>query len=199
MTNVTASRHDQVAAAVTGERVAVQQLLATARPFVMRYCRARIGRRDGSADRLAAEVCRAVLGALAGYREQDGPFLSFVHRIAAVMVEAHLSTGLTTGPTIDTAAPVADPIDGLPPEQREILVLRAVVGLSAAETAALLGCTDAKVRLLQHRALNTLRAGLGAGLQPGLPQRRQPDGKRTQTGLRHDRVLGDKERGRDGA
>lgn len=179
-----ASRSDGVAAAVTGERAALQRLLATAQPFVTRYCRARIGRGDGTADRLAGEVCRAVLGALPGYREQDGSFLSFVYRISAVMVDAHqASRGVSAAP---------DPYDALPPEQREILVLRAVVGLSTVQTAAILGCTDARVRLLQHRALNTVRASL----QPG---GWQPAGKRSQTGHLHDQVLGDQERGCDDA
>lgn len=186
-------RRDQVARAVTGERMAVQRLLATARPFVTRYCRARIGQRDGTADRQAAEVCQAVLGALAGYREQDGPFLSFVYRIAAVLVEAHLTT------TGGRSALGDDRIDALPPEQREVLVLRAVLGLSASETAALLGCTDARVRLLAHRALSTLRAGLRPEVQSGVQPELQPDGNRTQTAWRHDRVLGDQERGCDGA
>ncbi len=182
-----AHRKDPVAAALTGERAALQRLLATARPFVTRYCRARIGhdgRCDGTADGLAREVCRAVLGALPDYREQDGSFLTFVYRIAAVMIDAHQAT---RGP-----APTTDPNGALPPEQREILVLRALVGLSAVETAAILGCTDARVRLLQHRALNTVRASL------------QPDGwhssgKRSQTGQLHDQDLGDQERGCDDA
>lgn len=143
---------DQVAAAVTGERAAVRRLLATAQPFVTRYCRARIGQRHrgGAADRVAREVLSALLDALPYYREQEGPFLSFVYRIAASMTDAH-------EPACST------PVDPLPPQQRDILVLRAVLGLSAAETAAILGCTDARVLLLQHRALNAIRDSLRPG------------------------------------
>ncbi len=148
-----ARRHEQVAAAVTGERAALARLLATARPFVTQYCRARFGQRrggrgaDAAADGVAREVLRAVLDALPYYRDQDGPFLSFVYRIAAPLTDAH--------------EPVCSgPAGLLPPQQREILVLRAVVGLSAAETATVLRCTEARVRLLQHRALNAVRASL---------------------------------------
>jgi DNA-directed RNA polymerase specialized sigma24 family protein len=140
---VRADRHEQVAAAVTGKRAALQRLLATARPFVTQYCRARLGQRDG----VAREVLRAVLDALPHYREQDGSFLSFVYRIAAPLTDAY-----------EPACP--GPIDLLPPQQREILVLRAVVGMSTTETATILQCTEARVRLLQHRALNTMRASL---------------------------------------
>lgn len=45
----------------------------------------------------------------------------------------------------------------LPPKQRDILVMRVVVGLSAEETADALGTTPGAVRVSQHRALNRLR------------------------------------------
>jgi RNA polymerase sigma-70 factor (ECF subfamily) len=48
----------------------------------------------------------------------------------------------------------------LPPRQREILVLRLIVGLSAAETAAAVGLTPTAVRVTQHRALAKLRGAL---------------------------------------
>lgn len=48
----------------------------------------------------------------------------------------------------------------LPRAQREILTLRVVRGLSAEETARMLGMTPGAVRLAQHKALNRLRAML---------------------------------------
>ena len=45
----------------------------------------------------------------------------------------------------------------LPDKQREIVVLRVVVGLSAEETAATVGSTPGAVRVAQHRALARLR------------------------------------------
>jgi RNA polymerase sigma-70 factor (ECF subfamily) len=45
----------------------------------------------------------------------------------------------------------------LPIKQREILVLRVVVGLSAEETAAAVGSTPGAVRVAQHRALARLK------------------------------------------
>jgi RNA polymerase sigma-70 factor (ECF subfamily) len=46
----------------------------------------------------------------------------------------------------------------LPETQRELLILRVAVGLSAAETGAVLGMSTAAVRVMQHRALTRLRA-----------------------------------------
>ncbi|HUQ56362.1 sigma factor-like helix-turn-helix DNA-binding protein [Lentzea sp.] len=45
-------------------------------------------------------------------------------------------------------------------EQREVLKLRVVHGLSAEQTARVLRSTPAAVRLLQHQALEALRAVL---------------------------------------
>jgi RNA polymerase sigma-70 factor (ECF subfamily) len=48
-------------------------------------------------------------------------------------------------------------LNTLPPRQREILVLRLIVGLSAQETAVAVGLTPAAVRVTQIRALSKLR------------------------------------------
>jgi RNA polymerase sigma-70 factor (ECF subfamily) len=45
----------------------------------------------------------------------------------------------------------------LPEKQREILILRVVVGLSAEETAQAVGSSPGAVRVAQHRALTRLR------------------------------------------
>jgi RNA polymerase sigma-70 factor, ECF subfamily len=47
-------------------------------------------------------------------------------------------------------------------KQREIVVLRVVVGLSAEETADLVGSTPGAVRVAQHRALTKLRKLIGS-------------------------------------
>jgi RNA polymerase sigma-70 factor (ECF subfamily) len=48
-------------------------------------------------------------------------------------------------------------MERLPGRQRELLILRVAVGLSADETAQSLGMTAGAVRVSQHRALNRLR------------------------------------------
>jgi RNA polymerase sigma-70 factor (ECF subfamily) len=54
----------------------------------------------------------------------------------------------------------------LPDKQREILVLRVVIGLSAEETAEAVGSTPGAVRVSQHRALSRLRKTLSAEAAP---------------------------------
>ena len=175
-----------LAAAIRGDRVAVDYILRTIRPLVVRYCRARLGRTErtfASADDVAQEVCLAVLTALPGYRDQGRPFLAFVYGIAAHKVaDAHRAAARNRSePVADVpdepeteAGPeqramqeelshrMAELLQILPDKQREIVVLRVVVGLSAEETADAVGSTPGAVRVAQHRALSRLRKNLSA-------------------------------------
>jgi RNA polymerase sigma-70 factor (ECF subfamily) len=171
-----------VGAAVDGDRVAVEGVLRWIRPLVLRYCRARVGSQEktfASADDVAQEVCLAVFAALPSYRDQGRPFLAFVYGIAAHKVaDAHRSAARNRAepvPEIPDSPELVDAgpeqlamqgelagrmdklLDMLPDKQREILVLRVVVGLSAEETAEAVGSTPGAVRVAQHRALGKLR------------------------------------------
>lgn len=159
-----------VEAAVRGERRAVEELLAVIRPVIVRYCRVRVGRGDrssASAEDVAQEVCLAVLKALPGYREQGRPFMAFVYGIAAHKVaDAHRASARNRAESVPELpdGPGAEPgpeqrtlhselsdrmgrlLDVLPDRQREILVLRVVLGMSAEETAVAVGSTPGAVR-----------------------------------------------------
>ncbi|MGW5053209.1 sigma-70 family RNA polymerase sigma factor [Actinokineospora sp. NPDC004072] len=175
-----------VGAAVEGDPRAVEHVLASVRPLVVRYCRARVGRQErsfASADDVAQEVCLAVLTALPGYRDQGRPFLAFVYGIAAHKVaDAHRAAKRNrsepvaevpdeaetdAGPEqiamqVELSRRMEDLLQILPDKQREIVVLRVVVGLSAEETAEAVGSTPGAVRVAQHRALARLRKTLSA-------------------------------------
>lgn len=176
---------DLVPAAAAGDRAAIARLLAMLQPLVVRYCRGRLGRQEsavGSADDVAQEVCLAVLSALPGYRIEGGSFRAFVYGIAAHKVSdvyraaarnksdpmADLPDAVATdsGPELQTlrteqAGRVRALLDTLTPQQREVLVLRLAVGLSADETAQTVNSSPGAVRVIQHRALGKLRAKLG--------------------------------------
>jgi RNA polymerase sigma-70 factor (ECF subfamily) len=175
-----------VSAAVDGERAAVEAVLRRIRPLVVRYCRTRVGGQEktfASADDVAQDVCLAVLTALPSYRDQGRPFLAFVYGIAAHKVaDAHRSSArnrsdpvpdvpdaaeLVDGPEaqliqVELAERMAKLLDILPAKQRDILVLRVVMGLSAEQTAEVVGSTPGAVRVAQHRALNRLRTVLAS-------------------------------------
>jgi RNA polymerase sigma-70 factor (ECF subfamily) len=176
-----------VAAAMAGDRQAVGRVLTIIRPLVVRYCRARLGapdRSSASADDVAQEVCLAVLTALPGYRVQGKPFLAFVYGIAAhKVIDAHRASArnraepvadipdameAADGPEqralrLELSGEMGRLLDQLPDKQREILVLRVVVGLSAEETAEAVGSTPGAVRVAQHRALARLRKSMPEG------------------------------------
>ena len=175
-----------VAEAVAGNRDALREVLEIIRPIVVRYCRARVGatERSGlSADDVAQEVCLAAITALPRYRDQGRPFLAFVYGIAAHKVaDAHRAAArnraeptdvvperlsMEAGPEqmaidSDSAARMNRLLAVLPEKQREILILRVVVGMSAEETAEAVGSTAGAVRVAQHRALARLKAEITA-------------------------------------
>jgi RNA polymerase sigma-70 factor (ECF subfamily) len=75
-----------VAGAVRGDGRAREELLALIHPLVLRYCRARLGRREtalGTADDVAQDVCMAVVGVLQTYQLKGRSFRAFVYGIAA--------------------------------------------------------------------------------------------------------------------
>lgn len=172
---------DLVDAALLGDPRAVEQLLARIQPLVLRYCRARVGTRERtlvSADDIAQEVCLAVVSALGRYQYEPGSFLAFVYGIAAhkvadarrravrsrseVVPELPDTPALEDGPEQramngEMIGHITQLLRRLPDRQREILVLRVAVGLSAEETAAAVGSTPGAVRVAQHRALVRMR------------------------------------------
>jgi len=173
-----------VAEAMAGDRDALGEVLETIRPIVVRYCRARVGlmERSGlSAEDVAQEVCLAAVMALPRYRDRGRPFLAFVYGIAAHKVaDAYRAAGRDLAyPTdsipehrsaepdpeqaaleADSVTRMSDLLEILPDKQREILILRVVVGLSAEETAEAVGSTPGAVRVAQHRALARLKSAI---------------------------------------
>lgn len=175
-----------MARALRGDAAATEDLLKSVRRMVHRYVRARLGGPfgdEGAADDAAQEVCIAVLSALPRYRDEGVPFEAFVYAIAArKLADARRAAGrravpvaevpdgidLTDGPEAmavrSSDADLARALlDTLPDQQREILLLRVAVGLSAEETGRALHLTPGAVRVAQHRALRRLREN-AAGL-----------------------------------
>ncbi|WP_157631721.1 RNA polymerase sigma factor ShbA [Catelliglobosispora koreensis] len=167
--------------AVRGEPDATSALLSSVQPGIVRYCRARLGKIGGgftTADDISQEVCIAILKALPKYRQQGVPFSAFVYSIAARKVtDAQRAAIRQAAPAPDPAFERPDPDPGpeqravaadqarllgvllehLPETQREIVVLRVAVGLSADEVGSTLNMTPVAVRVAQSRALARLR------------------------------------------
>lgn len=173
--------NDAVRAAGQGDRDALTSVLESVQEPILRYCRGRIGvgeRHLFSADDIAQEALMAVMTALPRYRDQGKPFMAFVYGIAshkvadAMRVAARVkSDPVEEIPEVShvTGGPEQFAIDAdgsrrmrallgiLPEKQREVLVLRLIVGMSAEETAQAIGSTAGAVRVAQHRALAKLK------------------------------------------
>ena len=173
---------DLVHRAVRRDPDATATLLEQVRPGLVRYCRARLGRVGGgysTADDVAQEVCLALLSALPKYRDQGRPFTAFVYGIAAHKVaDAQRSAfrdavvapvenvveqpDAAPGPeqqavSTDLARRLSGLLERLTETQREIVLLRVAVGLSAEEVGDVVGLSAAAVRVAQSRALARLR------------------------------------------
>lgn len=168
--------------ALQGDLSAVDSLIRRVRPMVLRYCRSRLARVNSephTSDDVAQEVCIALVLALPRYRDMGRPFASFVFGIAAHKVAdalrgsdridvLGLSDALPERPD-DTPGPEESAMRSaeaewarallrlLPEQQRRLLVLRIIAGLSADETGNALGMSAGAVRVAQHRALTRLR------------------------------------------
>ncbi|MEO7130244.1 MAG: sigma-70 family RNA polymerase sigma factor [Dermatophilaceae bacterium] len=158
---------------------ASEELLSRVRQMALRYARARLGRfgAEDAAQDVAQEVCMAVLRGLPTYEERGLPFEAFVYTITArrladaqraamrgAIPVATVPEQRDEAPTPEEIALVRNQADlaltlmeKLPAQQREILMLRVAVGLTARETAASLRMTPGAVRVAQHRALGRLR------------------------------------------
>lgn len=168
--------------AVDGDRAALQEVVRIIHPLVLRYARARIGGgRMPTAEDVAQEICLAVATSIGNYVDQGKPFMAFVYGIAFNKVaDAHraLSRDKLTPTeevpdsvhpgetpeeatlTLTSSNKVRELLDVLSEKARNILILRVFVGLSAEETAKIVGGTPGSIRVAQHRALATLRKAL---------------------------------------
>lgn len=162
--------------AVRGEPEAVDQLVAAVTPLVVRYCRAR-AEYDGmaaAADDIARATLVQVVDSLPRYTGGAPAFLGLVIRLARqgiqnaerVAARRHeVSTDTAPARLVDAqrrrARRMAELLAPLPERDREIVVLRMIVGLSAAETATVIGATPGTVRMRQHRALTRMREMAG--------------------------------------
>lgn len=192
----------QAAEASQGHPRALEELLARLTPIVHRYCRARLGGRERpimSPEDLTQDVLLSVITALSRWRREDGPFLGFVYGIAAhKTANAFRSLGRDRSAatsdvpelleiTESASGPEQLAVDAavrhrlhlllehLPDRQREVLLLRTVVGLSVDEVADATGITLGAVRIAQHRALCRLRQMLAVDVAARRPGRREPE------------------------
>lgn len=174
---------DLIQQARRGSRDAFGLLYERHRTTIARYVSARI-RDPGEAEDLTEAIFESAWRAMGRYREQGVPFLAWLYRLAHNRVVDHyraLRPTVTLIPEVhesveDESAPLELNIDSadllkalnlLTEDQRDVIILRFVQGMSGREVAQTLDKREDAVRALQFRALATLRRIL-AGEAEGL-------------------------------
>lgn len=150
-------------AAAGGSAAAREELAVRLWPMLARYCAARRGGASaGPLDGVVQDVLRSVLDLL---RDRgDRPVRVHAYAVAARCMTDHLRRS-APGIALSRAgtAVLLEALERLPRGQRDVLVLRVLLGCSAEETAEHLGTTPGAVRVAQHRALTAVRATGPAG------------------------------------
>lgn len=138
-----------------------------------------------AADDLSSEVFAQALKSVGNFEDRGGTIGRWLYGIARNVLAEHLRNAerLVTVPMERDAAPPpeGDPeeealrmmayedlygaMKRLPHDQREVIILRFIEGWPVKETAAIMGRSPGAVRVLQHRAIASLRKILGRGVR----------------------------------
>ena len=173
-----------VGRAAAGDATAFACLYDAYAPRVRRFLRHQLGDAD-LAEELLQRTFVKMIESLPRYQSRGLPFGAWVFRIARNAVIDHRRTShpaVSLEATMERASDIGDPVasaerdqdraqlrtalDALPPDQREVLVWRFFAELSPAETAVLMGRSNGAVRVLQHRAMVSLRELLARDADP---------------------------------
>jgi RNA polymerase sigma-70 factor (ECF subfamily) len=143
---------------------------------IFRYLWFRLGEREAAED-LTGDVFIRMLEALPRYHPSATPFRAWLYRIARNLAIDHGRRAGRMPPVALEEAPAGlDPANDparqvdqrlslealraalakLESDQREVVTLRFLAGLSLRETAAVVNKTEAAVKALQHRGLGAL-------------------------------------------
>jgi RNA polymerase sigma-70 factor (ECF subfamily) len=163
-----------VARAYAGDQEAWAELYKAAYPRLIAFAHHRLGSVDDARDAVSETMARAVkvVGRFDGHDDRFTPWLVGICRnVVADVLRARYRR--RTEPLADYASTGPAPEDGLlvdedrkavraaferlDPDERELLALRVVAGISADEVAKILGKKPGTVRMAQMRALGRLR------------------------------------------
>jgi RNA polymerase sigma-70 factor (ECF subfamily) len=161
-----------IAAAKRGEWDGIHYLYARYADDVLGYVRSVVRDRHEAED-ITQDVFAKLPTAIRRYEERSVPFAGWLMRVARNAALDHLrarrqipveevraSDPGDDGLEYEQRQCLKEALAALPEEQREVLVLRHVLGLSPPEIAERLGKTESSVHGLHHRGRATLKAAL---------------------------------------
>jgi RNA polymerase sigma-70 factor, ECF subfamily len=165
-----------VARAKAGDDEALRFLYVRYADNVYGYVRS-IVRDDFEAEDVTQHVFAKLMTVLPKYQERTVPFAAWILRVARNVAVDHmrqrraipceevreLDERKDHGEAQQISLTLREALDALPDDQRQVLVLRHVVGLTPGEIAGCLGKTEPSVHGLHHRGRGSMRDALVAG------------------------------------
>ena len=160
-----------VARAKEGDREALRFLYVSYSHNIYGYVRS-IVRDDHEAEDVTQHVFAKLMTTIGKYDDRGVPFFAWLLRLARNVAIDHLrgnrmtptenvmDADLSSAGDIDDGAAVWDALASLPEEQREVVVLRHVVGLTPGEIADRLGRSEGSIHGLHHRGRRALQKEL---------------------------------------
>jgi RNA polymerase sigma-70 factor, ECF subfamily len=163
---------EAVAQAKEGSSEALHFLYVRYYPDVLRYVR-KLLKDDYEAEDIAQNVFMKLMTAIRKYEPREVPFAAWVLRVARNAALDHLRARRSTPCeevrvrddehgriSHERGRDLRQALEGLPAEQRDVLILRHIVGLSPVEIASILGKTESSVHGLHHRGRLSLQEAL---------------------------------------
>jgi RNA polymerase sigma-70 factor, ECF subfamily len=158
--------------AQTGDAEGLHFLYARYAPDVHRYV-ASFVRDHHEAEDITQNVFAKLMSAIKKYEQRDVPFTAWILRVARNAALDHMRAKRAI-PTeevrvadnghaqmsLDRSQALRQALEGLPDDQREVLVLRHIMGLSPVEIASALDKTESSVHGLHHRGRRALKTSL---------------------------------------
>jgi RNA polymerase sigma-70 factor (ECF subfamily) len=169
--------HQAIAVAKGGNPEGIHFLYARFSPDVLHYVQSFV-RDHHEAEDITQNVFAKLTTAIKKYEQREVPFAAWILRVArnAALDQMRAKRAIPTEEVriadvehsqenADLAKDIRHALDQLPDDQREVLVLRHITGLSPTEIAGALGKSESSVHGLHHRGRRTLQtclAELGA-------------------------------------
>jgi RNA polymerase sigma-70 factor, ECF subfamily len=164
-----AYERELVALAADGDAHAFEELYRTHVGGVARTVRLRLGR---PSEDVVAEVFVRAWAGISSFRDVGRPFGAWLFGIARHVIADEFRARSRSFPVADAPDRGAEPmtaellslrdaIDRLPDDQRQVVELRYLAGLTNAEVAAAMGVSASAVNTKRWRALCALRDVLG--------------------------------------
>lgn len=160
-----------VARGKEGDQEALRFLYTSYSNNIYGYVRS-IVRDDHEAEDVTQHVFAKLMTTLGKYDDRGVPFFAWLLRLARNVAIDHLRAnrltptetvfdpGASSGIDLDQAETVRAALAALPDEQREVVVLRHVVGLTPGEIADRMGRTEGSIHGLHHRGRRALQREL---------------------------------------